>query len=76
MLHQKGDGIAAFAATKTFIDFFGRRYGKRRALLIMKRTKAYIIRSPFFQFHKFAHYINNVDTASDLLYGIGGNQGE
>jgi hypothetical protein len=39
MLHEKSNAITTLAATKAFVNLFGRRYGKRRALLVVKRTK-------------------------------------
>ena len=36
----------------------------------MERTISDIIGAPFLQFHKRAHYIDDIDTAEDLLYGI------
>src|SRR5665213_1386280 len=52
MLHQKCDGISTAATTKTFVNFFGRRNGKRRGFFVVKRAKAYIIGASFFQFYK------------------------
>ena len=40
----------------------------------MKRTVADIIGTPFLQFHKLAHHINDVDPVGDLLYGVRGDQ--
>lgn len=70
MLHQKADGIAAFATTKTFINFFGRRNRERRSPFVMKRAETKVISASFFQFHKAADHINNIDATENLLYGI------
>jgi hypothetical protein len=43
MLHQKSDGITAFATTKTLIDFLGWGNSKRRGLLVMEGAIAQII---------------------------------
>jgi hypothetical protein len=37
----------------------------------MKRTKSHIIGTPFLKLHKLAHYINNINAAGNLLYGVG-----
>ena len=70
MLHNEADGIAAFATTKTFINFLTRRYGKRRSFFIVKRTKAKVAGTSFFQFYKLANDVHNIDATEDLLYGI------
>ena len=74
MLHQETHGIAAASATKTFIQFFRGRYGKRGGLFVVKRAKSQVIGTPFFQFYEFAHHIMDVDFIQDLLYGLLGNQ--
>ena len=74
MLHQKTDGVTAFTTPKTFIDFFGRRNGKRRRPFIMKRTEAKVIGPPFLQLYKTTNDIHNINAAENLLYGILGNQ--
>jgi hypothetical protein len=73
MLHEEADGIAAFTATKAFIDFFGRRDGKRRCFLVVKRANAQVIGTPFFELYKFSDDINNIYPAGNLLYGLGRN---
>jgi hypothetical protein len=70
MLHDKADGIAAAAAAKAFIYFFGGRYGERRRFFAMKRAKAQVIGAPFFQFYKTAYNFNNIYAAEYLLYGL------
>ena len=70
MLHDEADSVAAFAATETLIDFFGGRNGKGWRLFIMKRTQAEVAGAPFFQFYKLSDYINDIDAAQYLLYGI------
>ncbi len=75
MLHQKTDGVSAFATAKTFENFFGGRHRKRRCLFIVKRTVAQIIGTPFFEFDKAPHDIDDIDSALNLLYGFLANQG-
>lgn len=70
MLHQKADGIAGATAAKAFINFFGRRNGERGCFFIMKGTKAQVISTPFFQFYKTTHHLNNIGAVENLLYGI------
>ena len=36
----------------------------------MKRTQAKVAGAPFFQFYKLSDYINDIDAAKYLLYGI------
>ena len=36
----------------------------------MKRAEAKIAGASFFQLHELAYYINNIDAAKYLLYGI------
>jgi len=73
MLHHEADGISAAAATKTFVNLFGRRNGKRRSLFVMKRTETKIISAPFFKLYKTADHINNIEAAQNLLYGAWGD---
>ena len=40
----------------------------------MKRAEAQVISSPFFQFYKAAHHIDNINTAEYLLYSIWADQ--
>ena len=70
MFHQKTDGITTTSATKAFINFLCRRYGKRRRFFIVKRAKAQIIGASFFQFHKSTDDLDNIDPAENLLYGL------
>ena len=74
MLHHKTDGIAAFATAKAFINLFAVRHAERRCLLIVKRAVANVIGTSFFQFHKFTHYLNDVNAVGNLLYGGWRNQ--
>jgi hypothetical protein len=68
VLHQESDRISAAAATKTFVDFFGRTYRKRRRLFIMKRTKPKVIGAPFLEFNETTDHIDDIDAAKNLLY--------
>src|SRR5687767_15992037 len=70
MLHQEADGIAAAAATKTFIDLLGGGNGKRRSFFVVKRTESQVIGASFLQFYKAAHDIDDIYTAEYLLYGL------
>lgn len=70
MFHQKTDGVAAAAAAKTFVYFLGRRNGERRRFLIVKRAEPQVIGAPFLQLYKRAYYIDDIDTAEYLLYGV------
>jgi len=70
VLHQEADGIAAFAASETFVDLLGRRDGKRRGLFVMKGAEAQVVDPPFFQFYKFPYDFNDVNAGEDLLYGL------
>src|SRR6476469_6204206 len=36
MLHEKADAVSAFSATKTFINFFGRRNSKRGRFFVVE----------------------------------------
>lgn len=70
MFHQKRNGISAFAATKAFENFFGRRNGERWSFFVMKRTKSEVVGAPFFQANKTANDFNNINAGKNLLYGI------
>jgi hypothetical protein len=69
MLHDKADRITCFAATKTFIEFFGRGNRERGRFFIMKRTESEVIGASFFQLDKPADNVNDIKPAEDLLYG-------
>jgi len=73
MLHDEADGISGFATAKTLIQFFGWGDCEGRGLFVMKRAKANVVSSPFFQFYKPADYVNNIEAAKNLLYGTWGN---
>lgn len=75
VFHEKADCVSAFTTTKAFIDFFRSRYGEGGAFFIMKRAKADIVGTSFFQFYKAANHFDNVDTGKNLLYGLLWNQG-
>ena len=70
MLHYEADAIAAFTATKTFIDLLAWRHGKGRSFFIVKRAEAKVVGTSFFQLNEITHHINNIDAAEYLLYGI------
>ena len=74
MLHQEADGIPTAATAKTFVDFFGGGNGKGWRFLVVERTETEVIDASFFQLHKTADDIDNVDTALNLLYGLFCNQ--
>jgi hypothetical protein len=74
MLHEKADGIATPATAKAFINFFRRRNRKRGRLFIVKGAESEIIGSAFFQFHKPADDLGDVDAAEYLLYRLLRNQ--
>jgi len=73
MLHQKADGIAAASAAKAFIDLFDGAYGEGRGLLVVKRAEAQVIGPTFFQPHETAYYLDDIDPAEYLLYGLLGD---
>jgi hypothetical protein len=75
MLHQKADGVSAFATAETLENFLGRGNSKGRRLLVVKRTIAQIIRPSLFEFNKASNDINDINPALDLLYGILADQG-
>src|ERR1035438_334295 len=68
MLHQKADRIATAAATKTFINFLGRRDGKGGCFFVMKRTKSQIVGASLFKFNKRTDDFNNINPVYYLLY--------
>ena len=70
MLHQEADGIAAAAATKTFINFFSGRNREGGRFFVVERTKSQVVNSSFLELYKAANDIDDVDTALDLLYGL------
>ena len=63
MFHQEADGISTASAAKTFVDFFYRRYGKRRCFFIVKGAETEIVRSSFLEFYKSADDFGNIDPA-------------
>jgi hypothetical protein len=73
MLHEKGDGIAAAAAAKTFIDLLGGRDGEGGCLFVVKGTETQIIGAPLLELDKAADDLDNIDAAEDLLYGLLGD---
>ena len=75
MFHQEADGVAAAATAKAFVNFFCRRNGKRWRFLIVKRTKAEVVGSSFLQLHKATDYIDDIEPAKNLLYGVLRDQG-
>jgi len=70
MLHQETDGIATASATEAFINFLCGRNRERGCLFIMKGTKAQVIGSPLFQFHKSTNNLRDIDATEYLLYGL------
>jgi hypothetical protein len=70
MLHQERDGITAFAAAKTFENFFGGRNRERWRSLVVKGTVAQIVGAAFFQLDKRTDDFNNIEPRKDLLYGV------
>jgi hypothetical protein len=70
MLHQKTDSIPTSSAAKTFKDLLGWGNRERRRFFIVKRTKAKIVGSPFFEFYKSADNFSNVNAAENLLYRL------
>jgi len=73
MFHQKTDGIATAAATKAFIDFFGRGNSEGRSFFIMKRAEPKVIGASAFELYEAANHIYNVQSAEYLLYRCLGN---
>lgn len=74
MLHEKADGIAAFAAAKAFVNLFNRRNSERRRFFIVKRAQPKIVNAPLLQLYKPAYDLYYVNAALDLLYGLLGDQ--
>jgi hypothetical protein len=70
MLHEEVDGIAAFAATETFVDLLAAGNGEGRGFFVVKRAKAEVIGAAFFQFHEGADDLDDVYPVEDLLYGV------
>jgi hypothetical protein len=70
MVHQKTDGVAAAATTKTFIDLLGRGNGKRGRFFVVKRAETEVIGTSFFEFDEAADDIDDIDPALYLLYGL------
>lgn len=75
MLHQKADGIAAFAAAKALVYLFGRRNSERRCFFVVKRTEAKIIGTSFFETNKCTDNFYYIYPRLDLLYGMLTDQG-
>src|SRR5882757_6839599 len=73
MLHQEADRSAAAAAAKAFIDLLGRGDGEGGRLFVVEGAEPEVVGAAFFQLYKGAYYLNNVDTAEDLLYGLLGD---
>jgi hypothetical protein len=69
MFHQKRNGVATLAATKTFENFFGRRNGERWRPFVMKRAVSEVVGAPLFKLNKATYYIYNVKAGKNLLYG-------
>ena len=70
MLHEEADGIAASAASKTFIYFFGGGNRKGGCFFVMKRAEPQVVCPSFFQLYKPANDLCDVDAAQNLLYGL------
>jgi len=68
MFHQEADRIATPAATKTFIELFGRGDSKGGSLLIMKRTEAKIVAASAFQLNELPDYVDDIEPSKYLLY--------
>ena len=75
MVHEKADGIAAFATAKTFVDLLDGRDGEGRRFFIVKRAKAQVIDASFLKLYKATYYFNDVNAALNLLYRLWGYQG-
>jgi hypothetical protein len=73
MLHQKADGIAAAPAAKALVYLFDRAYREGGGLLVVKWTKAEIVGPAFFQPYETAYYLDDIDPAEYLLYGLLGD---
>jgi hypothetical protein len=74
MVHEKADGIAAFAAAKAFVDFLNGRNGERRRFFIVKRAKAQVVNAPLLELNKSANDLYDINAALYLLYGLLGDQ--
>jgi hypothetical protein len=70
VLHQKGNGVSAFAAAEALVNFLVGRNRKRRSFFVVKRTQAQVVYASLLKFYVIAHYFHNVDTTDDLLYGF------
>ena len=72
MLHQEADGITAFAAAETLVNFLGWRNREGGRPFIMKRTIAQVVGAPFLQFYKLPNDINDINAVLNLFYRFPG----
>jgi len=70
MVHQEADGVATTSTPETFVDLFGRGYGKRGRFLVMKWAKAQVVHASFFQLHESTYDFDNIDSTEYLLDGL------
>lgn len=70
MLHQKGDGVAAFATAKALEKFFAGRYGEGGRFFVVKGAQTYIIAAAALEFHKFAYHLYYIKAANNPLYRV------
>jgi len=71
MFHQKGDAVAALAATETFVDVSRRIDVEGPSLLIVEGTAGNIIIASFPQGEKTRYNLFNMSGIFDALYGVG-----
>ena len=73
MLHQEADRIAAAAAAKALVNFLGRGDGEGGRLFVVEGAETEVVGAALFRLYKAAYYLNDIDTAEDLLYGLLGD---
>ena len=70
MFHHKAYGRAGLSATETFEYSLGRRYRKRRSLLIVERTARDIVCTSFLQSNEVPDHINDLRRVKNPVNGI------
>ena len=60
VFHDKPDGVSTLSAPETMAGAAGRRNDERGRLLVMKRTKTFVVGATLAKCHKLAHHIHDV----------------
>jgi hypothetical protein len=74
MFHQEAYGVAAFTATKAFINLFAWRNCERWRFFIVEGALSDVVNAPFFQSYKPANNFDDIYPRQYLLYGLLCNQ--